>query len=53
MRRSLRRGGWSRGVGLGELWTTDGHRVNRLDKGHYEIIGWTDVEVWSDDPNAP
>lgn len=38
---------------LGELRTTDGRFVNRLEKGSYEIVGRPMIPITSDDPNAP
>ena len=37
--------------GLKELWTSDGRRVNRIDKGVYEIVE-SGVRLTSDDPDA-
>ena len=38
---------------LGELKTSDGRHVNRIDKGSYEIVGRPMIPISSDDPNAP
>lgn len=36
----------------GELMTADGHPVHYVSKGHYILRG-TDIELRSNDPNAP
>lgn len=38
---------------LGELRTSDGRDVNRIEKGSYEIVGHPMIPITSDDPNAP
>lgn len=38
---------------LGELRTSDGRCVNRIEKGTYEIVGRPMIRITSDDPNAP
>ena len=38
--------------GRGELRTSEGDEVFYLGKGHYKL-GTTDIELRSDDPNAP
>jgi len=35
-----------------ELRTSNGEKVNRLDKGKYEIVA-LDLIITSDSPNAP
>lgn len=42
---------WSPGPLL--LRTVEGQRVNRMDKGHYEVLAPTPVRVTSTDPRAP
>jgi hypothetical protein len=38
--------------GLKRLLTADGHHVNRLDKGKYQVVN-TGQHLSSTDPNAP
>lgn len=38
--------------GMKSIITSDGGSVNRLDKGHYQVVG-TGQHLFSDDPNAP
>jgi len=39
--------------GMKSLRTSDGQHVNRLDKGRYRTAGILEVDLVSDDPNAP
>ena len=41
-------------TGLPWLETEEGYHVNHITKGHYRIIrGHEEIDVFSDDPNAP
>jgi hypothetical protein len=46
------RGGTSQLEGHKTLKTTDGEHVNRIDKGHYEIVGISNIPLTSNDPKA-
>lgn len=35
------------------LRTTDGKKVNRINKGHYEIESQPNIPIYSNDPTAP
>jgi len=46
------RGGTTELEGHKTLKTTDGEHVNRIDKGHYEIVGIASIPLTSSDPKA-
>jgi hypothetical protein len=50
---ALSRAGKSVRPGRKHLETTDGHKVNRIDKGKYEIAVFPAISLSSDDPTAP
>lgn len=39
--------------GQKSLKTSDGNKVDRIEKGKYRIIGPEEIHIFSDDPNAP
>ena len=39
--------------GLKYLQTSDGQHVEQIDKGRYRIVGVPEIDLVSDDPNAP
>lgn len=39
--------------GITDLRTTDGRTVNRVAKGHYQVLDPFPIDVKSDDPAAP
>jgi len=39
--------------GLKKLRTSDGDAVNRTAEGKYRIVGVEELDIFSEDPNAP
>ncbi len=47
------RGAKRRVPGLKSLQLSDGRHVNRVDKGHYELVDTPMVKLTSNNPSAP
>jgi len=39
--------------GLRRLQASDGQPINYISKGHYQLVGVPNIDLTSNDPNAP